>query len=74
MRYLVKARIEPVQEKPLLRAIDDETLGQGSIAGDEYQHNMKQARVEPVGVATWVETCFLRRFWRRCVRALPDNS
>ena len=35
-----------------------ETLGKGSIAGDEYQHDMKQARVDPAGVATWVETCF----------------
>ena len=58
MRYLVNARVKPGQEKPLLRAIDDKTLGQGSIAGDEYQHDMKQARIDPAGVATWVETCF----------------
>jgi hypothetical protein len=58
VRYLVKARVKQGQEKPLLQAIDDETLGQGSIAGDEYQQNMKLARVDPAGVATWVETCF----------------
>jgi hypothetical protein len=58
MRYLVKARVKPGQEEPLLQAIDNDTLGQGSIAGDEYQHDMKQARVDPAGVATWVETCF----------------
>jgi hypothetical protein len=58
MRYLVKARVRTGQEAPLLRAIEEQTLGQGSIAGDEYQHDMQQARVDPGGVATWVETCF----------------
>jgi hypothetical protein len=58
MRYLVKARVRPGQQNPLLRAIEQETLGKGSIAGHEYQHNMEQARVDPAGVATWVETCF----------------
>jgi hypothetical protein len=58
MRYLVKACVKPGQEKLLLRAVDDKTLGQGSIAGGEYQHDMEQARVDPAGVATWVETCF----------------
>ena len=58
MRYLVKARVKPGQEQPLLGAIIGDTLGKGSIAGDEYQHNMKQARINPSGVATWVETCF----------------
>ena len=70
MRYLVKARVKPGQATPLLRAIEDKTLGQGSIAGDEYQHDMKQARIDAAGVATWVETCFCdppleeeRPFW-----------
>ena len=58
MRYLVKARVKPGQAHPLLRAIEQQTLGKGSIAGDEYQHDMKHARVDPAGVATWVETCF----------------
>jgi hypothetical protein len=58
MRYLVKAHVKSGQEGPLLRAIDQQTLGRGSIAGDEYQHDMQQARVDPAGVATWVETCF----------------
>lgn len=43
---------------PLLHAVENETLGQGSIAGDEYIYNMKEARVNDQGVATWVETCF----------------
>jgi hypothetical protein len=58
MRYLVKARVKPGRETPLLEAIERDTLGKGSIAGDEYQHDMRQARVDESGVATWVETCF----------------
>jgi len=58
MRYLVKAHVKPMREKPLLQSIDNGTLGRGSIAGDEYLHNMNQARVNGDGVATWVETCF----------------
>jgi len=55
MRYLVKARVKRGQERALLQAIADGSLGQGSIAGDEYIYDMQQARV---GVAHWVETCF----------------
>jgi len=58
MRYLVKARVKSGREPHLVRAIDDATLGKGSIAGDEYLHNMEQARVNDQDVATWVETCF----------------
>ena len=58
MRYLVKARLRLDHEKSLLRAIDEQTLGKGSVAGDEYQHNMHEARVDAAGVATWIETCF----------------
>src|SRR5438132_13150488 len=58
MRYLVKARVRPGQERPLLRAIDQQTLGQGSIAGDEYQQDMKESRVNDAGITIWVETCF----------------
>jgi hypothetical protein len=58
VRFLVKARVKRGQAKPLLAAIENETLGRGSIAGDEYKHDMQQARVDEKGVATWVETCF----------------
>lgn len=58
MRYLVKARVKTGQEQPLLKAIEAGTLGCGSVAGDEYLHNMSQARVTGDGVCTWVETCF----------------
>jgi hypothetical protein len=58
MRYLVKGRLKPGREFDLLRAIESGDLGRGSIAGDEYRHNMQQARVDETGVAQWVETCF----------------
>jgi hypothetical protein len=58
MRYLVKARIKTGQEKPLLRAIADGSLGRGPIAGDEYVYDMERARAGEDGIAHWVETCF----------------
>ena len=58
VRYLIKARVKPKCEKLLLNAIEDGVLGKESIAGDEYIYNMKEARVNEEGVATWVETCF----------------
>ena len=41
-----------------LRAQSAGTLGRGSIAGDEYLHNMKRARLANDGCAKWVEVCF----------------
>jgi hypothetical protein len=58
MRYLAKARVKNGREEPLLRAIADGTLGQGSIAGDEYEWDMQQARLGNDGMVRWVETCF----------------
>jgi hypothetical protein len=58
MRYLVKARVKPGRERALLSAINDGSLGRGSIAGDEYLHDLQHARVDADGVARWVETCF----------------
>ena len=58
MRYLVKARVKQGKEKALLNAIEQGTLGRGSIAGDEYVYDMEQARVAEDGTAHWVETCF----------------
>jgi hypothetical protein len=58
MRYLVRARIRPGREAALLAAIDDGTLGAGSVAGGEYLHDMSQARLEADGDARWVEVCF----------------
>ncbi len=58
MRYLVKARLKPGREKALLEAIRNGALGRGSVAGDEYLHDMQQARLTEDGLAKWVETCF----------------
>jgi len=58
MRYLVTARVKPGRRPALDKAIDNGTLGAGSIAGDEYLHNMSQARVLPDDTVKWVETCF----------------
>jgi hypothetical protein len=58
MRYLVKARVKPGREQALLEAVHTGTLGRGSIAGDEYVHNMQQARLAADGTARWVEVCF----------------
>lgn len=58
MRYLVTARVKPGREADLLRAIEDGTLGTGSVAGDEYLENMQQARLCDDGSVRWVEVCF----------------
>ena len=55
---MVKARVKKGKEKALLEAVEKKTLGQGSIAGDEYVYDLEQARVGTDGVAHWVETCF----------------
>jgi hypothetical protein len=58
MRYLVKARVKPGKERALLAAVESGTLGKGSIAGDEYVHDMQQARASSDGTAQWVEVCY----------------
>jgi hypothetical protein len=58
MRYLVTARVKPGKEDALLQAIEDGTLGLGSVAGDEYLHNMTRARQVEDGSVRWVEVCF----------------
>ncbi len=40
------------------RAIDDGSLGDGSVAGDEYLRDMAHARELADGRVKWVETCF----------------
>jgi hypothetical protein len=75
MRYLVTAKVKPGQAEALAEAIEQGTLGQGSIAGDEYQRNMeaarqldersecKPARAQPSrdeGRVQWVEICYCR--------------
>jgi hypothetical protein len=58
MRYLVTARVKEGRETALRQAIDEERLGRGSVAGDEYLRNMGAAREMPGGQVCWVETCF----------------
>ena len=57
MRYLVTARVKEDKEKQLERAIEDRTLGRGSIAGGEYERNMDAARQLADGRVQWVEVC-----------------
>ena len=45
MRYLVRARVKPGRKAELLKAIEGETLGQGSVAEGEYLRNMQDARL-----------------------------
>jgi len=58
MRYLVTARVKPGQADALSDAIGDGSLGCGSVAGDEYQRNMSEARVLDDGRVQWVEVCY----------------
>jgi hypothetical protein len=71
MRYLVTARVKPGKEAELAEAIEDGTLGQGSVAGDEYDRNMHEARELEDGRVQWVEVCYCyeplaeeREYWQ----------
>jgi hypothetical protein len=58
VRYLVTARVKPGQSRALAQAIDEGTLGFGSVAGGEYGRNMAAARELDDGHVKWVEVCF----------------
>jgi hypothetical protein len=58
MRYLVRARVKPQCRQALLEAIDNQTLGQGSVAEGEYLRNMKDAHLCSDETARWVEVCY----------------
>jgi len=58
MRYLVTARVKPEKAADLIEAIDDCSLGRGSVAGGEYLRNMDEARALEDGSVQWVEVCF----------------
>ena len=58
MRYLVRARVKPGREADLLEAIEQETLGHGSVAEGEYLRNMQEARLYEDDTARWVEVCY----------------
>jgi hypothetical protein len=72
MRYLVRARVKPGREGDLLEAIENETLGQGSVAEGEYLRNMGDARFCDDQTARWVEICYCptplqeeRPYWQK---------
>jgi hypothetical protein len=58
MRYLVRARVKPGRKADLLKAIEQETLGHGSVAEGEYLRNMQEARLCQDQTARWVEVCY----------------
>jgi hypothetical protein len=58
MRYLVRARVKAGQEQALLHAIENGTLGEGSVAKGEYLRNMRDARLCQDQTARWVEVCY----------------
>lgn len=58
MRYLVRAQVKPGCEEKLLDAIEDQSLGHGSVAEGEYLRNMRDARLAGDGTARWVEVCY----------------
>ncbi len=58
MRYLVRARVKPGRENDLLEAIEQDRLGQGSVAEGEYLRNMQDARLGEHETARWVEVCY----------------
>jgi len=72
MRYLVTARVKPECKEALLEAIDNGTLGEGSVAEGEYPRNMGAARLGADKAARWVEVCYCptplqeeRPYWER---------
>ena len=72
MRYLVTARVKDGKADALDRAIEDGTLGRGSVAGDEYLRNMESARELVDGRVQWVEICYCptplaeeRSYWEK---------
>lgn len=58
MRYLVRARVKPGREAALLEAIENGSLGEGSVAEGEYLRNMGDARLCEDATARWVEVCY----------------
>jgi len=58
MRYHVRARLKPGRAHALLEAIEQRTLGQGSIAAGEYLRNMNDAVLDSDHTARWVEVCY----------------
>lgn len=58
MRYSVKAKLKKGKNRQLKQAVDNGSLGKGSVAGTEYIRNIKNARLLEDGTTTWIEVCF----------------
>jgi hypothetical protein len=58
MRYLVRARVKPGRQQVLQQAIENQTLGRGSVADGEYLRNMSEARLCEDQSVRWVEICY----------------
>lgn len=58
MRYLVRAKVKPGRQEALLQAIENTSLGRGSVAEGEYLRNMHEARLCEDGTTRWVEVCY----------------
>ncbi|MGD8815977.1 MAG: hypothetical protein PVJ51_02270 [Acidobacteriota bacterium] len=58
MRYFVTARLKDGCRDKLERAIEDGSLGAGSIAGSAYFEAMDEARCFDDGTVRWVEVCY----------------
>jgi len=58
MRYLVRAKVKAGRGAELLKSIEDESLGKGSVAEGEYLRNMSEARLCEDETARWVEVCY----------------
>jgi hypothetical protein len=50
--------VKPGREADLLEAIEQQTLGHGSVAEGEYLRNMAEARLCEDETARWVEVCY----------------
>jgi hypothetical protein len=64
--------VKPGREAALLEAIENGTLGRGSIAEGEYLRNMTDARLCRDETARWIEICYCptplqeeRPYWER---------
>ena len=58
MRYLVTALLKPGCKEGLRAAIEDGSLGAGSVAEGEYLRDMARARRLADGRVRWVEVCY----------------
>jgi hypothetical protein len=81
MRYLIRARLKPGKERALFRAINNGTLGAGSIAGGEYIRVMGNARLLANGDVKWVEVCYCeeplskeRSYWEEYFEVLSISD